>query len=441
MKPLLSSQKIILLKMIYAVIYAGIVLVLIVLDQPQSIDTWTYTLGKALGFLGITSLVVQFVLGSRITWLERGVGLDRMMRWHKVNAKLATLFLVIHPGLVFFGPLLQAGVKLGEIMNFVSVGILLGDAALILIFIILVTSLYSTKIKLSYERWKWVHKLVYGVIILGFLHSFNVGTEILLKNALFYWWVLLGLSALYAVAYRYLWRPYQHKQSQYTVTNIIQETPTVRTFMLSPIQKKLQYMAGQFAFVRIHAQDLSDEEHSFTISSSPKDEHLSFSIKESGDYTSQLGNVKEGDVFQVEGPYGVFSNHDMKGPFLFIAGGIGITPIRSMLRTMAFLENTEKATLLYANRNMEEIAFYDELEKLQQDHDWFKLVHILSGEEKDGFYKGYINADIIKNEMSDLKNVTIFLVGPPPMMDAVTKELLSLGVSKANIHTERFALR
>jgi len=255
---------------------------------------------------------------------------------------------------------------------------------------------------------------------------------------LYYWYFLLVLAS--AASLHRLYKLY-FAPKNYVVTATKKETHAVKTIYLTPLGGKvMDYKPGQFAFVRFFSNGLPREEHHFTLSSAPDDKDISFTIKDSGDYTSQVGKIKKGDKARVDGPYGVFSNHGLSGPFLFIAGGIGITPVISMLKNMD--KKTRDTVLIYANREPKDMAFKTELSRLAAKK-LIKLVLVFSqkkGTVKEA-YQAYIDAEIIDKEVADIKTRKIFLVGPVPMMDSVEKDLLALGVQKSNIFTERFALK
>jgi 3-phenylpropionate/trans-cinnamate dioxygenase ferredoxin reductase subunit len=124
---------------------------------------------------------------------------------------------------------------------------------------------------------------------------------------------------------------------------------------------------------------------------------------------------------------------------VFIAGGVGITPIMSMLCTLADRDDRRSLLLIYANNTWEEITFREELEALQQQLD-LEIVHVL-GEPPDGWdgETGYVTADILERLIPAQRNSrAYFICGPDPMMDAVEQGLTELGVSLANIHGERY---
>lgn len=439
------TKKVLILQTMYGVGLLVLFLLLLYLDAPSNLETWLYMLGKYFAFAGITMLSIQFLLSARILLLEKGIGHDRIMRWHKRNAQMATVLLLIHPVLVFYRPLLRAGVSFQQLIQGLTPSLIMGEIALGLIILTVIVSIYGYKIKLSYEVWGLLHKAVYAIIILGFVHSFFVGSDVMSRGLLFYWWLGLLAMVLFAAFYRLIWRRIKLRNSIYTVTKIKQETMTVRTFNLKPQdQEPFDYVPGQFAFMRVNANGVSREEHHFTLSSSPRDGELSFTIKELGDFTSSLKKVKVGDSIKIEGPFGAFTNQGMSGPFVFVAGGIGITPVRSMLRTMYLDKRNEKTLLLYANRSPEDVVFKNELEAIAKEG-WLRLVHIYSDAEIEGAHHGYVSAEIAEKELKTSgilpSEATYFVVGPPPMMNAAQKILLELGADKKKIFSERFALR
>ncbi len=403
-----------------------------------------YQLGQILGTLALTALTLQLLMGARIKLLEKGVGLDRILRWHSLNARLALIFILLHPVLMF-GPLVYSGTDILKLIASFNLFYWLGIAALLLIILTILSTVYQSRIKLNYEHWKIVHKSGYLIIIFGFIHSFFVGSDILARNPLYYWWIILAVVAGFALVYRYLLRRWFLKDNLYEITRIVKESPDVASIYFKPTKGKIfPYFPGQFAFVRLYSKNLSDEEHHFTISSSPLDNLISFTVKESGDFTSRLDKLKIGDKAKIEGPFGVFSNADMSGPFVFIAGGIGITPLMSMLRFMRDTNCKDKTTVFYAAGTKKDLIFIKELEKMKKKS-VSRLVYVLSDEvikgKNNGFYHGRVTPKILQRYVKNFKSQKFFLVGPPPMMDIVEKILKSLGAKSGYIFTEKFALK
>ncbi|MDP7078768.1 MAG: ferric reductase-like transmembrane domain-containing protein [Candidatus Undinarchaeales archaeon] len=425
------------LKLLYVCLMgAGLVITV----QPQPAPPSIYSLGQAAGTLALTAIAVQLVLASRWRILERGVGLDRIMRWHSANAKFIALFVLLHPLLLFLRQLLKGDIMAPYTMY--GTDILGGVIGAVIIGIIWISVLKRKQLGLLYERWRLVHLLTYLLVAIGLSHSLLLGSDIKSGRPLYTWWLLLAAVSVAAVVYRYVVRRITFAGSEYEVVANKLETHDVHTITLRPTDGTvLGHESGQFAFLTFTSEDLPVEEHPFTIASAPGGDTISFSIKESGDFTALLGKVERRDMAHVEGPYGVFSNRSMPGPFVLIAGGIGITPLMSMLRAMHKEGDTQPQTLLlYANRTQGDIAFLGELAAIERGSDWLRVVHVLSKETVEGMRHGFVDGLVLSDEIEELTAPTYFICGPPPMMDALRTTLAELGVPDDQVVTERFAL-
>ncbi|MEK7517905.1 MAG: ferredoxin reductase family protein [Patescibacteria group bacterium] len=438
---LYSPRKEALLKVLY-VLFFLIGGVLTLMSRTSGLSF--YSLGQIFGTLSLTGLTLQLCMGSRIKVLEKGVGLDKILRLHSVNARLTLLFIVLHPTFMF-GPAILQGESYKTILASFTFFHWLGIFALLLIIMTILLTIYQNRLKLNYEHWKIIHKTAYLIIVFGFIHSFFVGPDIATLSPLFYWWIFLAILAILAILYRYGIRHWLLRNSLYQIVKIAKESSNVISIYLKPQRGKIfLFYPGQFAFVKFCSQFLSSEEHHFTISSSPRGNTICFTIKESGDFTRNLNRLKVGDTAKIEGPFGAFSNAGMEGPFVFIAGGIGITPIMSMLSFMKAKRKKEKTLLIYGARKRSDLIFYEELEKLKKESNWFDAAYILSSEKaprEERFHKGYINSNILRSYVPNFKSAKFFLVGPINMMEAIKKILIKEKADRGQIFTEKFALK
>jgi predicted ferric reductase len=440
---LINRRKIALFKLAY-VLFILTAAFLTYTSSPEifGIDPM-YKVGQVFGVVALSGLTVQLILSGRVKFLEKGIGLDRMMRWHLFNGIVSTGFILLHPVFLFFRPLVD-GVPVVNITRTFGFATWLGVATAGFLLVTVFAALFSQRVGLKYEQWRAFHRFTLLILAGAFIHSYFVGSDIFTKQPLFYWWLALLIVSLAVVVHKFVIRPQQLKENLYEVVKTESVTPNVNTVFIKPFKKKLTYKPGQFVFIRFYSENLPNEEHPFTISSSPTENAITFSIKDSGDFTRLIGELKPKDKAVIEGPFGVFSNYKMRGPFIFIAGGIGITPFRSMLKYMKDSGGTQDTVLLYANRTFDDIAFYNELEELGRE-DWFTVSHILSHEQRDGFAHGYITNEFIKEKAGTVsENFTrgeFFICGPPGMMKIIQAQLIKLGVNPKNIHTEKFALK
>jgi ferredoxin-NADP reductase len=163
-----------------------------------------------------------------------------------------------------------------------------------------------------------------------------------------------------------------------------------------------------------------------------------------GDFTSTIGRTKPGDTAAVHGPFGRFSYalHPRERDLVFLAGGIGITPLMAMLRHMRDTRDTRSVTLLYANRNEDQIVFREELNDIAAGQ-WpvLDLVHVLSRPEGDWRGEsGHIDRDKIEKFCGQNLGTKVFYVcGPLRMSTALISTLRDMGVPDQRIRREIFS--
>ncbi|MCA9392314.1 ferric reductase-like transmembrane domain-containing protein [candidate division WWE3 bacterium] len=389
--------------------------------------------------LALSGLSLQPLLSSRWQSLERGVGLERLVSWHKKNAKFVYVLAAIHPIYIAFYYLRHTISPLRAVLAY-GWPYLVGVATLVTLTLIVFTSIYRNTIKIKYQTWQLIHKLVYVALVLAFIHALFIGSDVFIVSPLFIWLICTMLLAIVGIYLRVVLRHLRKNRHEFAVVDIKKETHNVHTITLESIDKPVcDFMPGQFAFVSFKSKRVSDEEHHFTIASAPNKQFVQFSIKESGDFTSTVKDLEIGDRALVEGPFGVFVNPNNEGPIVFTAGGIGVTPIMSMLRTMHETGLYAPTVLIYANQTRNDIVFLDELNEIAEQG-WLKIVHVLSKEQVEGYYSGYVSKEIYEKEVGNVKEKKHFVVGPDAMNKAVLGVLEELEVPKENIFTERFTL-
>jgi predicted ferric reductase len=212
-----------------------------------------------------------------------------------------------------------------------------------------------------------------------------------------------------------------------------------------PKNKSFSYFPGQFAFLSFVSRELSAEEHPFTISSTPtRPEALSFTIRSCGDWTQKINELKIGDSAFVDGPYGKFSfldDNDQQTDIIMIAGGIGITPILSMLRYMVDTNETRKITLIWSNRTRQHIICEHELNTIQNRLPNFRIFYIFSRETMAGNNGRRLDRVQLQTFLKDSdRQAAVFLCGPLPFIKNIRNCLVTIGFAKKRIHWENFSL-
>ncbi len=402
--------------------------------HPHSKDGFLHNLGLGAGLTGFALLALQVVLSSRIRVLSDPFGLDVVMQFHKGMALVAASLLTAHPVLFALGSGTPRTFGLDT-----SWRVNLGKAALLTLLLVVGLALFHKRFRIDYWIPRNLHKIVAVAIVLGFLHSSSIGPDLRLPVLRAYWWALFCV-AIGIFLYRSAVVPFLRRR--FVLSDLRQETRDTWTLTLAPESGPVfEYRPGQFLFLRLIGPGIRAEEHPFTISSSPRrTDAITVTIKESGNYTRAIGRTPVGTRARLEAPFGRFSLAYYAAPeFVFIAGGVGITPVMSMLRYLRATDDPRRAVLLYACRAPEDIIFREELAALPRRVD---VLHLLSqpGPDWPGL-SGRLSASILREGVGDrLARGVVFLCGPPPMVRQARLDLRGLGVPARRIHFERFAL-
>ena len=215
----------------------------------------------------------------------------------------------------------------------------------------------------------------------------------------------------------------------------IERTPNAVSYRFKK-PDSFSFLAGQFSLVNLGGKLV----HPLSLSSSPEDsEFIEFTKRMTeSSYCMKLKSLVKGETIMVKGPLGKFMPSESTNNLVLIAGGIGITPIRSILATFEKRKNnTAKIVLIYGNLNIDDISFKDELENLTLSN--YHLVHVLSDTNGvENAYQGFINADIISKEVSNIHNAQYLVSGPPVMVEAINKALTSIDVKEEQVLTDKF---
>jgi predicted ferric reductase len=395
--------------------------------------------GVGLGFVGIGLIGLQFVITGRFRSIAPIFGGDVVLQFHRQIGIVAVVLVLAHPAVLvlsepdyleFFDP----RVNLPRALALTAV-----VPALILL---LVTSLWREFVRLNYEWWRVGHGvLALAVVFIGMVHGIQVGEHLdaLWKQII---WVGTLVGLMYLVIHTRVVRPMLMKRRPYRVAEVRRELPDTYTLVLEPDgHVGMNFTAGQYAWMTVGPSPYSLQQHPFSFSSSAHSGELTFTAKAIGDFTSSWDEIEPGECVFLEGPFGAFTLDPDSDGAVFIAGGIGVTPTMSILRTMRDTDDDRPVVLIYGNPDLDSITFREELDELTESLD-LRVVHVLedpsdcwSGEE------GYIDRALLERNLPpDCRTYEFFICGPEPMMDAAETALRDMGISWRQIYTERFQI-
>ena len=428
---------------VYLLLATAPLLILLTGPVPPGREFWR-ELSVALGFGGLAMMALQFVLTARFKVIKAPYGSDVIYHFHRQISLVAFVLILVHPLLLF----VNAPDTL-RLLNLFSAPwrARAGVVAVLLLAALIVASLWRKTFKIEYTGWRiWHGILAIAVVSLAMAHivlaAHYVNTP--WKRVL---WAGYGLFWIGLLVWIRLIKPMLLLRRPYAVDQVIQERGDAWTLVVKPVgHAGMSFMPGQFAWLTAWKSPFADTEHPFSFSSSAsQSESVAFTIKELGDFTRTIKDLQPGQVVYLDGPFGAFSvdRHPHAQSYVFVAGGIGITPMMSMLRTLADRGDRRSLLLIYANNTWEDVAFREEIDSLRQRLD-LRVVHVLR-DPPEGWQgeQGFVSKDLLARHLPPERSrdaFEVFICGPKPMMDAVETALVELGVHLGDFHSERFDL-
>jgi predicted ferric reductase len=398
-------------------------------------------LGRLSGLFAALFVLMQFFLMGRNPLIERVFGLDKLSLVHHRSGQLSFFFLILHPFSLVLGYKSYTGLSFFDQYTFLiknSDDVLLAAISLLMLIVVIGSSIAISRMRLKYEYWYFTHLLVYLAVFLSFFHQIELGTTLNTSTVFYSYWILLYAGVFLShILFRFGRPVWNYRKHKFYVSLIKQEThDTVSLYIKGNNLEQFKVEPGQFMIFRF-LNNTWWQAHPFSLSKIP-DDSLRITVKNVGDFTSKISQIKVGTKVLIDGPYGIFTDFfSASKSVLFIAGGIGITPIRSLMEQM--LRKGKNAALLYANKTSRDIVFANELDSLFKQYR-LSINHIFSNEDNPIGESGYVDAEKIKRLVPDYLDREVFLCGPPKMMEVVLKELRSIGINRDKIHFEKFSL-
>ncbi|MGA9761103.1 MAG: hypothetical protein WBQ14_01610 [Gaiellaceae bacterium] len=414
--------------------------------QPAGQPTRSYV-GQLLGAEAVLLLSLSLVLVSAMAWVEDWFdGIDRAAIWHRRLAATGLVLLVPHalfstsPHSSRFGPLLATVGLLG--LTALAVWSILPRWRSVvprpLRGLIAATGSGSVfrnvhRVFGGYERWRALHRTTGIFVAIGFAHGVLDGTPFHASPLLRWSYVAIGGIGLVFYLYRELLADFVLPLHDYEVEAVKPIGDDIVEISLRPLGRSMSFVAGQFAMVYLETKD-GWHRHPFTIASAPLEPLVRVTVKELGDYTSRLREtVEPGTPAVIGGAHGRFSYHKGTRRQIWIAGGVGVAPFLSWLRSLSG-DLPYRIDFFYSSAG--EAPFADEVSRVAAEHDSLE-VHLVNT-----VLEGRLTAErVIATVGGPADDVSVFICGPKGMLRVLLPRLRRAGIPARRIHREYFDWR
>ena len=406
------------------------------LARPSGEPTGRF-IGEVCGAEAVLLLSCSLVLATLLPPIERAFsGLDRVAIWHRRAATAAVLLLVPHVALVTSPPDPYA----------TALGHGLGDVALLGLLVVTVWALapklraarwpgpIQRLARASYERWLTAHRLAGLFVAVAVVHGALVDPVLHRSTLLRVVFLVVGVTGVAAYLYRELLARFVIPIYDYTVAEVRRPNDSTIEVSLDPQGDPLRFRPGQFIALAFGGEG-GWQRHPFSVASAPSARRLEVSIRAAGDYTRDLHDtLQPGTPAKAAGPFGGFDYTRGGNDQIWIAGGIGITPFMSWIRSLdgSFDRNVD---FYYSVAHESDALYLGEIQAAAAAHPTLH-VHEVNA-ERDGF----LTAEKAANGRPRGADVWVYMCGPPPMMKALAKGFRSLAIPPSRVRWEQFDIR
>ncbi|MCL5445019.1 MAG: ferredoxin reductase family protein [Actinobacteria bacterium] len=394
-------------------------------------------IGNLTGLVGMYLALVMLLLVSRLPIVERIVGFDGLLHFHRRLGPWPIGLLVAHALFITIGYAQSAKSGLFHELNVMVTSypyMIIATVALVIMVIIGISSIRFIRSRLRREVWWSIHLYMYLALALSFAHVIALGPSFVghpLARILwsFIWLATAGLVLVFRLGLP-VFRTLRHGLR---VVEIRRESPGITSVICSGRHlERLRVSGGQFFEWRFLTPKMWWQAHPYSLSAVPRPPYLRLTVKHVGDHSSSLVNLRPGTRVAIEGPYGAFTPHALRsGKAVLIAGGIGITAMRSLLED---LSKTAKPIVVVRATQGEDVVFRDELVSLAK-HRRGSFHEFVGPRDQVRF-----DETTLRNLVPDLAQRDVYLCGPKGFVHDVGRMLREIGISPERIHHEAFSL-
>ncbi|NNN10167.1 MAG: hypothetical protein HKL85_13375 [Acidimicrobiaceae bacterium] len=392
-------------------------------------------LGSTTGMAGTYLALLMVVLASRTPVLERVLGQVGVIQWHKRLAPWPIILITAHAVLltIAYAEVAKKGV-LGEASVIINTfpSMVTATVALGIMLGIGVISVRQVRERIPRENWWLLHLLMYAALFLAFAHELALGPSFVghpLARAC--WTIAWLLAAALVLIYRVGYPTFRSFRHRLRVVAVKTEGPGVVSVILEGRHlERLPISGGQFLEWRFLTPQMWWQAHPFTVSALPQPPYIRLTAKDVGNFSHALAHLKVGTNVAIEGPYGSFTTFARRrDQVLLIAGGIGVTAVRSVLEDLPV--KSRPAVVLRASRE-EDLVLLDEIEKLVRHRKG--VIHQLVGP------RDVVSLDTITTLVPDIARRDVFICGPAGFVREASELARQAGVTDEALHQEAYRI-
>ncbi|MHB8593790.1 MAG: ferredoxin reductase family protein [Acidimicrobiales bacterium] len=393
-------------------------------------------MGNLTGLAGMYLALLMVLIVARIPLLEHILGQDGMLRWHRRLGPWPISLIAAHALLttVGYAQAAKTGVfhELGVLLRSYP-DMLAATAGLGLMIAAGIASIRAIRSRMRRETWWILHLYLYLALALSFAHVIVLGQSFVGHPLVRVGWsVLWAATAGVVLLYRIVLPVLRSVRHRLEVVEVRPEVPGVVSVICTGRDlDRLAVSGGQFFAWRFLARGMWWQAHPYSLSALPQPPYLRLTVKQIGDHSSAVARLRPGTRVAIEGPYGAFTASARRHErVVLIAGGIGITALRSLLEDLP--RGSDPVVLVRASSE-EQLVFRSEVAELVRHRKGH--LHELVGTRREVVMSG----EVLRKLVPDLHQRDIYICGPPAFVDEVVATARHIGVASSSVHFEAFS--
>jgi predicted ferric reductase len=413
----------------------------------QDLGSWADGLtstGRLTGLLSADLLLVQVLLMSRLPVLEHAYGQDRLARIHRLVGFTSFDLMLAHLVLITWGyaagELSRTPATLEELVVDYP-GMLLAVAGTACLVMVVVTSIRAARRRLRYESWHLLHLYAYLGVGLALPHQLWTGQDFLASPArTVFWWGLWIAAAVAVLVWRVALPLVRSIRYRLRVTSVVGEGDgVVSVYLTGRRGQRVPAEAGQFFSFRFLSGRGWTRAHPYSLSAAPDGRSLRITVKDAGDGSAALRQLRPGTRALIEGPYGRLSARARTRPKVaFICAGVGIAPLRALAEALDYAPGD--AVLLH--RFTGDPLFAREFEVLAEERG-LQVIRLPGHRRAPGSWLGdgvgsASDLTALTCWVPDLADRDVYVCGPEPWAEDVRRTTEAAGLPADRFHVESF---